>query len=152
MVGGNAPTTSSVADAVLPVRVLVAVTVPVVLVRLPVLVAITFSVSVQALLLAMVAPESETLPVPGTAVAAPPQVLLNPLGLAITIPAGKVSVNATPLSDTAPFGLASVNVNAVVPFKSTAFAAKALAIVGGAPAKFGVNAPKVLAVALLAEG
>src|SRR6266567_888458 len=113
MVGGVA--TARFAVAVLPVPPLVELTLPVVLTKLPEAVPVTFTVTVQLLLAAMVPPVSETLPEPATAVAAPPQVLVSPLGVATTRPAGSVSVNATPVSATAlAAGFVSVNVSEVV--------------------------------------
>ncbi len=73
------------------------------------------------------------LPEPATAVAVPPQVLVRPLGVATTRPAGRVSVKATPVSAAVlAAGLVMVKVSEVVPFSGTAGAPKALAIDGGA--------------------
>src|SRR5882724_6008341 len=131
IVGGVA--TVMLADAVFPVPPLVEVTFPVVLFFTPEVVPVTLTVSVQLLLTAMVPPASETLPEPATAVAAPPQVLVKPLGVATTNPAGSVSVNATPVSATAfAPGLVMVKVSEVVPFSGRFAAPKALAIDGGA--------------------
>jgi hypothetical protein len=131
MVGGVA--TDRFAVAVLPVPPFVDVTLPVVLTKFPDAVPVTFTVTVQLLLAAMVPPVSEMLPEPATAVAVPPQVLVSPLGVATTSPAGKVSVNATPVSATALApGLVMVKVKDVVPFSGIAAAPKALAIDGGA--------------------
>jgi len=131
IVGGVA--TDRFAVAVLPVPPLVELTLPVVLTKLPEAVPVMFTVSVQVLLTAIVPPVSETLPEPATAVAVPPHVLVSPLGVATTRPAGKVSVNATPVSATAlPAGLVIVKVNDVVPFNGIAAAPKALTIEGGA--------------------
>src|SRR5882724_9087626 len=131
MVGGVA--TARFAVAVLPVPPLVELTLPVVLTKFPDAVPVTFTVTVQVLLAATVPPVSETLPEPATAVAVPPHVLVNPFGVATTIPAGKLSVNATPVSATAlAAGLVMVNVSEVVPFSGTLAAPKALAIDGGA--------------------
>ena len=69
-----------------------------------------------------------------------PHVLLKPFGVAITIPAGKLSANATPVSGAA-FGLTSVNDSDVVCWRSTDPGVKDLAIVGGSAVKFGVKAP-----------
>jgi hypothetical protein len=131
IVGGVA--TDKLAVAVLPVPPLVDVTLPVVLTKLPEAVPVTFTVSVQLLLAATVPPVSETLPEPATAVAVPPHVLVKPFGVATTMPTGKVSVNATPVSATAlAAGLVMVKVNDVVPFNGIAAAPNALAIDGGA--------------------
>src|SRR5216684_7167819 len=131
MVGGVA--TLRFAVAVLPVPPLVEVTLPVVLTKFPEAVAVMLTVRVQVLLAAIVPPVSEMLPEAATAVAVPPQVLVRPLGVATTRPAGRVSVNATPVSATAlAAGLVMVKVSEVVPFRGTATAPKALAIDGGA--------------------
>src|SRR5579859_1884392 len=71
------------------------------------------------------------LPDPATAVAVPPQVLFKALGVATTRPAGKLSVNAMPLSATPVFGLLIANVRLVVPFSGMLAAPKALVIDGG---------------------
>ena len=92
IVGGVA--TDRFAVAVLPVPPLVEVTLPVVLTKFPEAVPVTFTVSVQEPLAAIVPPVSEMLPEPATAVAVPPHVFVKPLGVATTIPAGKLSVNA----------------------------------------------------------
>jgi hypothetical protein len=121
------------AEAVLPVPPLVALTLPVVFVNWPDAVAVTFTVIVQVLLEAAVPPVNETLPDPAVAVAVPPQVLVNPLGVATTIPAGNVSVNATPVSATAlAAGFVIVKVSEVIPFRTTVVGLNALAIDGGA--------------------
>ena len=131
MVGGVA--TVRFAVAVLPVPPLVEETAPEVLVKFPEAVPVTLTTKVQLLLTAIVPPVSEMLPDPATAVAVPPQVLLSPLGVATTIPAGNVSVNATPVSATVlAAGFVMVKVSEVVPFNGIAVAPKALAIDGGA--------------------
>ena len=54
---------------------------------------------------------------PATAVGVPLQVLLSPLGVATTKPAGKVSVNPIPVSEIVfTDGLVMVKVSEVVPF------------------------------------
>src|SRR5260370_12729004 len=131
MVGGAA--TFKVADAVLPVPPLVEVTLPVVLRKLPGVLPVTFTDRVQLLLTAMVPPVSDTLPEPATAVAVPPQVFVNPFGVATTIPAGNVSVNATPFSATVlAAGLVSVMVRVLTPFTGMPAGLNALAMEGGA--------------------
>ena len=70
---------------------------------------------------------------PATTVAVPPQVLLSPLGVATTVPTGKESVNATPVSAPAlAAGLVMVKGSDVVPFNGMTAAPKALAMEGGA--------------------
>jgi len=131
IVGGVA--TVRLAVAVFPVPPLVELTLPVVLTKFPEAVPVAFTVTVQVLFTAIVPPVSEPLPEPATAVAVPPQVLVNPFGVAMTIPAGKVSVKATPVSATAlAAGFVIVKVNDVVPFRGTVAAPKALAMDGGA--------------------
>src|SRR6266849_2505829 len=131
MVGGLA--TVTLADAVLPVPPFVEVTFPVVLFFTPEVVPVTLTVSVQVLLTAIVPPVSDTLPEPATAVAAPPQVLVKPFGVATTNPAGSVSVKATPVSATVlAAGLVMVKVSEVVPFSGRFAAPNALAMEGGA--------------------
>jgi hypothetical protein len=94
---------------------------------------VTFTVNVQLLLAATLAAESETLPDPATAVTTPPQVLANPFGVATTIPAGRASVNATPVRPTvfAP-GFVIVNVNEVDALNPMLAAPNTFAIEGGA--------------------
>jgi hypothetical protein len=88
---------------------------------------------VQVLVAATVPPVNDMLPEPATDVAVPPHVLVRPFGVATTIPAGSVSVKATPVSATAfAAGLVMVKVSDVVPFNGTFGAPKALAIDGGA--------------------
>src|SRR5258708_21790639 len=131
IVGGVA--TARLAVGVLPVPPLVELMFPVVLIKFPEAVPVTFTVTVQVLLTATVTPVSEMLPDPATAVAVPPQVLVSPLGVATTMPTGKVSVSATPVSATAfAPGLVMVKVSEVVPPRGTDTAPKALAIGGGA--------------------
>src|SRR6266700_2141129 len=131
IVGGA--TTVMFADAVLPVPPFVEVTLPVVLFFRPAVVPVTFAVSVHEVLTAIVPPVKLTLPEPATAVAVPPQVLVNPLGVATTRPAGSVSVKATPVSATVlAAGLVMVKVSEVVPFSGIVAAPNALAIEGGA--------------------
>jgi hypothetical protein len=121
------------AVAVLPVPPLVELTAPVVLVKLPAAVAVTFTLSVQLAVAATVPPLNVTLPEPATAVAVPPQVFVNTFGVATTVPAGNVSVKATPLRATVfATGLVIVKVSEVVPFTATPVAPYALAIVGAA--------------------
>src|ERR1700687_5872221 len=131
MVGGVA--TLRLALAVLPVPPLVELTLPVVLFLVPEVVAVTFTTTVQLLLTAMLPPVSEMLPLPATAVGVPPQLLVKPLGVATTSPAGNVSVNPTPASATVlAAGLVMVNVNAETPFTAIDEGLNALAIEGGA--------------------
>jgi len=88
------------AEAVLPVPPLVELIVPVVLTKLPATVAVTFTLSVQLALVATETPVNETIPEPATAVGVPTQLFTNPLGVAMTVPTGNVSLNATPVRAT----------------------------------------------------
>jgi len=97
----------------------------------PAIVPCTFTVTVQLALAASVPPVRLTEPEPATAVAVPPQVLFNPLGVATTKPAGRVSVNAMPVSARVVFGLLMVNVSEVVPFSGMLAAPKAFVMLGG---------------------
>jgi hypothetical protein len=125
-------TTAKFADAVFPVPPLVEETAPLVFVRLPEVVPVTLIANVHALFTAILTPEIETLPDPATAVTTPPQVLAAPFGVATTIPAGSVSVNATPVSPTVfAAGFVIVNVNEVDAFNAMLAAPNAFAIEGG---------------------
>src|SRR5260370_7642261 len=64
----------------------------------PAVVPVTFTDKVQEVLIARVPAERLTEPEPATAVAAPPQVLANPLGVATTKPAGRISIKSTPVN------------------------------------------------------
>src|SRR5205085_2483527 len=68
---------------------------------------------------------------PAVAVAVPPQVLVRPLGVATTKPAGRLSVNDSPVSDTLVFGLVMVMVSDVVPLSGILVAPKVLVTVAG---------------------
>jgi hypothetical protein len=104
---------------------------------------VTFAEYVHELFGASVLPESESAEAPETAVAVPPQVVVNPLGVATTNPAGKLSAKPTPVNAMEfPAGLLIVNVKLVEPFKGIVDAPKALTIVGGV-------ATLILAVAVL---
>jgi hypothetical protein len=90
--------TFRLADAVFPLPALVDVTAPVVLVRFPVDVPFTVTLNVHEPFAAMLAPVKVTPFDPAAAVMLPPpQEPVNPLGVATTSPAGKISVNATPV-------------------------------------------------------
>src|SRR6516164_558366 len=73
------------------------------------------------------------LPVPAVAVTVPPHEPIRPLGVAITILAGNVSVNATPASAAVlAAGLVMVKVRVETPPGGIATGANALLIAGGA--------------------
>src|SRR5258708_4433045 len=138
MITGGA-TTVMLAFEVLPVPPSVDVT-WVLLFFTPAVVPVTFTTTVHEALAASVPPERLAEPEPATAVAVPPHVLVNPLGVATTSPAGRLSVNATPFSVTPVFGFWIVKVSDVVPFSGIAAAPKTLVIVGGlATVRFAVG-------------
>ena len=84
-------------------------------------------------MLARVAPERLTLPEPATAVIVPPpQVPVRPFGVATTRPAGRVSVNATPVSEIVGVRIVDGKASArCVPFSGMLAAPNDLVIVGG---------------------
>ena len=131
-VGGKV--TLKLAEAVLPVPPLVEVTAAVVLVKSPPAVPFTFTITVQEPLTASVAPDRLTLFAPAFAVVALPVHAFETTGeLASTIPAGKVSLNPTPVSASVfAAGFVSVNVKVVPPFNGILAAPNALVIEGGA--------------------
>ena len=129
IVGGLATVRTAV--AVLPVPPFVDETLLVVLTLVPDEMAVTLTVTVQLLLTAMVPADNVTLPEPAVAVTEPPQALVNAFGVATTSPAGRLSVNAMPLSATLLLGLVIVRVRLVVPFKGMVPAPNDLAIDGG---------------------
>src|SRR5437899_1730407 len=76
----------------------------------PAVVPATFTLKVHDALAANVAPARLTLPEPAVAVMVPPpQLPVRPFGVATTRPAGRLSVNATPVSATVVFGLVMLN-------------------------------------------
>ena len=70
----------------------------------PAVVPCTLTETVQLALAAKVPAERLILPDPATAVAVPPQVLFNALGVATTKPAGRLSVKAIPVRASVVFG------------------------------------------------
>src|SRR6185437_7403589 len=118
------------AVAVLPVPPLVEVTAPVVLVYWPEAAPVTVTLNWHWPLAAIVAPV-RAIPVGAVVVSVPPQTVEVPL--ATVSPVGSVSVNATPVSETAlAAGFVMVKVNDVVAFSAMVFGLKTLAIDGGA--------------------
>jgi len=129
MVGAATPTVRF-ADAVLPVPPFVEVTFPVVFVYWPEARPVTVTLNWHWLLAAIVAPLS-AIPVGAVVVRVPPQTVAEALPTAS--PAGKLSVNATPVSATAfADGLVMAKVNEVVEFSVIDAGLKDLAITGGA--------------------
>jgi hypothetical protein len=136
MVGGATICTVAVLLAT-PVPPSVEVIAPVVLLASPAAVPVTFTVKVQDAPCVTVPPERLITPVPAAAVTVPLHVLTTP-GVAATtsVPVvfGSVSLKATPVRSPAAvvFGLLTLNVTVVVPFRGMLAAPNALAIVGGA--------------------
>ena len=97
----------------------------------PAVVPCTFNETAQLALTAMVPADKLAEEDPATAVAVPPQVLVKLLGVATTNPAGRLSVKATPLSNTFVFGFEMLKVSEVAPFNGMLAAPNAFAIVGG---------------------
>ena len=98
----------------------------------PPVVPVTLTLKVQEAVLARVAPERLTLPEPATAVIVPPpQDPVRPFGVETTRPAGRVSVNAMPVSEIVVFGLLMVKLSEVLPFTGMEAAPNDLVIVGG---------------------
>lgn len=124
------PATVRLAVAVFPVPPLVEVTLPVTLVKLPGWLAVTGTLKRQLPFTAIVAPESEIV-LPPLVVSVPPHAVVVPL---LTVsPAGKTSVNATPVKATGfTAGLVMVKPRDVVAFTAMELGLKALAIAGGA--------------------
>src|SRR6476646_9977546 len=128
MIGGA--TTVMEALEVLPVPPSVDVTCTL-LFFTPAVVPVTFTETVHDALAARVPADKLMLPDPAPAVAVPPHVLFKALGVATTRPAGRVSVNAMPVSARVVFGLLMVNVSEVVPFSGMLAAPKAFVMLGG---------------------
>jgi hypothetical protein len=92
--------TVNVAEAVFPLPASTEVTAEVVLFLVPVVVAVTSTEKVQLELAPRVAPLNDTEVDPAVAVIVPPpQLPLSPLGVNTSRPAGKLSVNPTPVSE-----------------------------------------------------
>src|SRR5580693_6908904 len=106
----------------------------------PAVVPVTFNETAHEAPTASVPLDKLTELAPATAVAVPPHVLDNPLGVATTKPAGRLSVNATPVSGMAlETGLVMSKVREVDPFNGILAAPNDLVIVGGvATARFAV--------------
>src|SRR5216684_7375709 len=106
----------------------------------PEVVPVTFKDTVQEVLMARVPADKLKEPAPATAVVVPPQVLVKPLGVATTSPAGRLSVNASPVSGMVlAGGLVMLKVRLADPFNGMLAAPKLLVIVGGvATAKLAV--------------
>src|ERR1041385_5774541 len=128
IVGGVA--TVKLAVAVLPVPPLVELTLPVVLVYCPEAAPVTVTLNWHWPFAAIVAPV-KAIPVGAVVVSVPPQTV--DVAFATVSPVGSVSVNATPVSETAlAAGFVMVNVSDVVAFSAMLFGLKTFAIDGGA--------------------
>src|SRR5581483_1460742 len=90
-----------------------------------------FTETVQLEFAATVPPLRDTLPAPATAVKVPPQVLTTPGVGPTAMFAGKVSVKATPLSESPVFGFVIVNCKVVTPPTVTVGAPNDFAMLGG---------------------
>jgi len=124
--------TARVSFAVLPVPPLVEDTFPVVLFFTPLVVAVTSTVTVQLPLAGIVPPAkvNVVLPAAGAKVGVP-QLLVVTFGVAATSkPAGKASVNATPVNAVPVFGFVIVKVSVEVPPTAIGSGAKFFAIDG----------------------
>src|SRR5258708_902816 len=136
MVGG-ATTVRVAVLLVVPVPPSVEVIAPVVLFSSPALVPVTFTEKVQEDPAAGDAVNDPLLRVmvllPAVAVTVPlPQAPVSPFGVATTTPAGRLSVNAIPLSALAVFGFVMVKLSVLFVFSGTLIGLKALLMVGGA--------------------
>jgi len=136
MVGG-ATTVRVAVLLVVPVPPSVEVIAPVVLFLSPALVPVTLTEKVQEDPAAGDAVNDPLLRVmvllPAVAVTVPlPQAPVSPFGVATTTPAGRLSVNAIPLSALAVFGFVMVKLSVLFVFSGTLIGLKALLMVGGA--------------------
>src|SRR5581483_1924150 len=131
-VGGGTTVRVAVLDVV-PVPPLAAETGPLVLPYEPAVLLLTLTATLQLEPLATDPPARLRLPEPATPVAVPPQVVLSPLGVAITRLVGNVSLKATPVRATVLVpGLAMVIVRVETPLTALLVGLKALVMVGGA--------------------
>jgi hypothetical protein len=105
---------------------------PVVLFCTPAAMPCTFTLTLQLAFAASVALVRLIEPDAAAAVTVPVQVVTSPFGVATCRPAGKVSLNAMPVSARLELGLLSVNVTEVVAFSRMLEAPKAFVMVGGA--------------------
>ncbi len=89
----------------------------------------TLTTTAQIVPATSVPPDKEMEPEAAVAVAVPPHVEVNALGVETTSPAGSVSVNATPVKSVPP-GLVRVNVSEVEVFTPIVALPKAIAMTG----------------------
>ena len=129
MLGGGGPLTVRVAVAVPPMPVSVEETLPVTLTLVPVVVPFTSTWTPQVNVNpGMLPPVREMELEPATAVTVPLQLLIKPLGVATTRPAGRVSVKAKPVCEPTPMPM--VKLRLVEPFRAMAAAPKDLKMLG----------------------
>src|SRR5512140_3150095 len=137
LVGAAGPpaTTVTPAVAVPPVPPSTEITAPVTLVCVPSASPVTFALNVHEPPAARVAPVKLIAPDPAVAtMVPPPQLPVSPFGDATARPAGSVSVKPTPVNAVEAFGLVSVKLREVDPFRGMLAAPKDFPIVGGAVA------------------
>src|SRR5215831_11202318 len=127
MVGGATTVTVALAVLLLPPSVELTCTE---LFLSPAVVPCTFTETAHEALAARVPPDRLTELAPPVAVAVPPQVLFRFGVEATTSPAGRLSVNANPLSVTLLFGLLMLMVSRVVPFSGIFVGANVLVTLG----------------------
>src|SRR5215469_13374848 len=128
IVGGATTVTVAFAVLLLPPSVELTCTE---LILSPAVVPCRFTETAHEALAASVPPDRLTELAPAIAVGVPPQVLLRPGVEATTNPAGRLSVNANPLSVTLLFGLVMLMVSKVVPFSGIFVGANVLLTLGG---------------------
>src|SRR5271165_843395 len=120
-------------DAVAPFPPSLEVTTLVVLFLTPSVAPLTVTEKLHDALVARAAPDRLTFTDPAVAVIVPPpQLPVRPLGVDTLSPAGKESVNPTPVNMVLAFGFERLKVNVELPFSGMVDAPKALPIVGGA--------------------
>ena len=129
---GGATTTSEAVLLVAPGPLSFETIGPVVLFCTPAAMPVTFTENVQDPLAESVPPKRLMLFDPAVAVIDPLQVVLKPLGVDITSPEGRVSLNEIPVSGAVPFGFVTVKLALVLPFRGMVDAPNAFVIVGGA--------------------
>src|SRR5262249_50520517 len=128
IVGGATTVTVAVAVLLLPPSVELTCTE---LFLSPAVVPCTFTETAHEALAASVPPDRLTEPAPPVAVAVPPQVLFRFGVDATTSPAGRLSVNANPLSVALLFGLLMLIRSKVLPFSGIFVGANVLVPLGG---------------------
>ena len=93
--------------------------------------AVTFTLKVQDVFAASVAPDKLTVPEPTVAVMVPPpQDPANPVGFATVIPAGKASIKFTVKSETVVLGFAMVKLRVDTPLADIVFGVNDFVMVG----------------------